>query len=464
MFFFQRKVRIPEKLKNFHAVFEKNGFKAYLVGGAVRDIFLHKNPSDWDVATNATPQDVVKIFKFVVPTGIDHGTVTVHFQKSEIEVTTFRTEAGYSDGRHPDKVNYAATIQDDLSRRDFTINAIAVNLKNGLIVDTFHGRKDIRKKIIRTVGNPHERFMEDGLRPIRAIRFSSKLHFSIENNTYSEIFDKEVQKKISSISAERFRDELMKMMETEKPSVALNLMEKTGIFGIFLPQLLPCRNCIQRDDRGFHVFDVMDHIFYACDGAPAEKPLVRFAALLHDCGKPASKVEKIVDGMKLNTFYNHDKASSEIAREIMTGLKFSNAQTDYVCHLIENHMFNYTPDWTDAAVRRFLAKVGVEYVDDLIELRLADMYGKYNMPVRVHDSAACELLIELKERIKKIQEKNCVISLKNLAVNGKDLIASGIPAGKRLGAILNHLLDCVIEDPNLNTREKLLEIAGSFSG
>ena len=177
-------LKLPELLKDFGKVFSSAGFKAYLVGGAVRDMFMKKPAHDWDVATNATPQDVIKLFKFVVPTGIEHGTVTVHYKGVEIEVTTFRTEAGYSDGRHPDSINYAATIEEDLARRDFTMNAIAASLEDGSVVDPYGGQEDIKKKLIRTVGQAHERFMEDGLRPVRALRFASKLGFSIENNTY----------------------------------------------------------------------------------------------------------------------------------------------------------------------------------------------------------------------------------------------------------------------------------------
>ena len=222
-------ISIPQILKKMNKVFEENGYKAYLVGGAVRDIFLNKEPSDYDVATNATPQDVMRIFKFVVPTGFEHGTVTVHFLNEEIEVTTFRTETGYSDGRHPDSVNYAATIEEDLSRRDFTMNAIAVDLKDGKVVDPYKGQKDIKRKIIRTVGVPKERFLEDGLRPIRAIRFSSQLKFCIENKTYSEIFQQDVLKKIQSISVERFRDEFLKIMKSEIPSYGLKLLEECKI-------------------------------------------------------------------------------------------------------------------------------------------------------------------------------------------------------------------------------------------
>ena len=457
------KIKIPDELKKMNEIFSQNGFEAYLVGGAVRDMLLGKKADDWDVTTNAKPEEVMKIFRRVIPTGIDHGTVTVHFLGQEIEVTTFRTESDYSDGRHPDKVEYAGHIEEDLSRRDFTMNAIAASLEDGHIVDPYGGAEDLKKGIIRTVGIPHERFMEDGLRPVRALRFASKLQFSIEKDTYSEIFEENVQKKIASISVERFRDELMKMMASPKPSVGLKMMEETGVLKIFMDELSVCRGCIQKDDRGYHIFDVMDHNIYACDGAPKEKPLLRLAAFLHDCGKPASKVERTVEGHKINNFYNHEKYSVEIARSLMTKLKFSNAEIDYVCHLIENHMFHYESSWSDAAVRRFIVRVGLDSFDDLIDLRLADMYGKYNADVRLHNSAGCANLVELTDRVKALAAQSCALSLKDLKVNGKDLIADGIPAGKKLGKILNELFQTVLDDPEMNDRKKLLKLAKNLA-
>ena len=467
-FFRLKKVNIPKILQDFYKIFEKNGFQAYLVGGAVRDICLKKKPSDWDIATNATPQDVMRMFKFVVPTGFEHGTVTVHFNKTEIEVTTFRTESGYSDARHPDKINYAATIEEDLARRDFTMNAIAVNLKNGKIVDPYGGQKDIKKRLIRTVGNAHERFMEDGLRPIRALRFASKLGFAIEEKTYQEISQKDVQNKITSISIERFRDEFEKMMLSKKPSVALKLMEETGILNLFIPEFSKCRGCIQSDYRAFHKFDVLDHLFYACDGAPENKLNVRLAALFHDIGKPDAKnitMQEVFDpkecckkNLETITFYNHEKYSAEITQKIMTRLKFSNEMIKNVIHLVKEHMFHYEENWTNAAVRRFIIRVGKENLEDLYDLCFADMYGMWNQKIEIKYSEPVALLLELKERINEELMKQNALSLKDLNVNGKDLMENGIPAGKKLGEILNHLLDCVIEDPSLNSREKLLEI------
>lgn len=452
-------IKIPDILKKMNEIFVQHGYKAYLVGGAVRDMLMGKEPHDWDVTTDATPEQVMSIFRKVIPTGIAHGTVTVHFMKNEIEVTTFRTESDYSDGRHPDKVEYTGNIKEDLSRRDFTINAIASYLGDGTITDPFHGRDDIKRKVIRTVGNPLERFSEDGLRPVRAVRFSAQLGFEIERETLKAISEPEILKKTSGISLERFRDELLKLMKAEKPSAGLKLMEDSGILDIFIPEFKKCRGCIQGDFRGYHQFDVLDHLFYACDGAPASKQNVRLAALFHDIGKPdVKRVIPTPQGDQF-TFYNHEAKSQQITKEILFRLKFSNAEIANICHLVVNHMFNYTQDWTDAAVRRFLAKIQAENLEDLYDLRLADIYGMNNAPVRGQDSRTIALLNELKDRISKETEKNSVLSLKQLAVNGKDLMKNGISAGKDLGFVLNQLLETVLEDPTQNEKEQLIKIA-----
>lgn len=475
------KIHIPETLRKFNAIFEARNFKAYLVGGAVRDIFLGKTPSDWDVATNATPQDVMSMFRFVVPTGIEHGTVTVHFMREEIEVTTFRTESGYSDGRRPDSVNYAATIEEDLSRRDFTMNAIAVSLADGSVTDPYGGRADIKNRIIRTVGCAHERFMEDGLRPIRAVRFAGSLGFSIEKLTYKELFNGDVQQKTASISSERFRDELEKIIMTAKPSASLEILEETGILWLFIPEFRACRGCVQADRRAFHKFDVLDHLFYSCDGAAKiteqndrkSKLTIRLAALFHDIGKP--EVRKIVlqdvmdeSGVKKSaetiTFYNHESAGERITGKLMARLKFSNEMTGAVCHLVREHMFHYESAWSDAAVRRFIIRVGLDRIDDLFALRLSDMFGMRNDDLDLRGSEPVRLLDELRGRISAVMESRSALSLKDLAVNGRDLIAMGIPPGKKIGAILNELMGCVIEDPQMNTRERLLEVAKKISG
>ena len=460
------RIKIPLELKKMNEIFSANGFEAYLVGGAVRDMLLGKPASDWDVTTDARPEDVLRIFHRVIPTGIAHGTVTVHFMKKEIEVTTYRTEEGYSDGRHPDKVSFDASLEDDLSRRDFTMNAIAASLADGSIVDPFDGRKDIKDKLIRTVGKARDRFLEDGLRPIRAIRFSSQLNFVIQKDTYSAILESEVQEKIHSISLERFRDEFCKMLKSPQPSAGLHRMEECGILAYFIPELAAGRGLVQADCRGFHEFDVLDHNLYACDGAPEDNLIVRLAALFHDVGKTYTRTveHKLIDGVdfELFHFHGHETKSEEIARKVLFRLKFSNAQTDEVCHLIKNHMFFFEPAWTDAAVRRFVVRIGLENMENLFLLRYADIYGMHRTALSSR-SETVHNLNELKDRIARVEAEKSARSLKDLAVNGKDLMNIGIPAGKQLGRILNELFQCVLDDPAMNERKKLLLVAGNLA-
>jgi len=468
-----QKIKIPTELQKMNSLFEAAGFEAYLVGGAVRDEFMGKDAHDWDVATNAKPEEVIKIFHRVIPTGIKHGTVTVHFMKQAIEVTTFRTESDYSDGRHPDKVEYAGHIEEDLSRRDFTMNAMAASLKDGRIVDPYGGAEDIQKKTIRAVGEPFERFMEDGLRPVRAVRFASQLGFKIEENTWAAILREDILKKSAGISLERFRDEFCKILLSSVPSVGLKLLEESGLLKIFVPELLEGRGCIQSDERGFHNFDVLDHNFYACDGAvlrgepdssscdqaqgdQSDRLLIlRLAALFHDVAKPSCKR---VEAGKI-TFYNHEIAGAKMAGGILVRLKFSNAQIDAVCHLIKEHMFNYESTWSDAAVRRFVQRVGAQNIDALFDLRLADIYGMKRVEVRLHDTAVCGKLLELRERVDGVLSQKSAMGLKDLAVNGGDLIKIGIPAGKKMGAVLNELFESVTDDPAMNNRDALLGLA-----
>jgi tRNA nucleotidyltransferase (CCA-adding enzyme) len=452
-------VKIPPVLKKMYEIFTSGGFESYLVGGAVRDMIMGKVPHDYDVATNASPQDVMKLFNRVIPTGIEHGTVTVLFMGYSIETTTFRTESDYSDGRHPDAVRYAATIEEDLSRRDFTMNAIALNLGDGIIVDPFKGRHDIKAGLIRTVGKAHERFSEDGLRPVRALRFAAQLNFSIEKDTYSDIFEQSTLATISKISIERFRDEFFKMLKSDRPSVGLRMMEETGVLKLFLPEFIPCRGCIQKDIRGGHEFDVMDHLFYACDGAPSNNDTVRLAALFHDIGKPAAKKIEHTENGDVNTFYNHEQKGAVITETALTRLRCPSKVVNDVTHLVKEHMFHYESTWSDAAVRRFIVRVGIEYLDDLFDLRLADIYGMHRVPVRVHDSEAGKNLVELKNRVAALTSEKSVMSLRELAVNGKDLMEAGIPSGKELGRILGELFSTVLDDPGQNNRETLLAIA-----
>lgn len=456
--FFKKSITVPDNLLKTGRIFSDHGFKAYLVGGAVRDMLMNKEAHDYDIATNATPQEVMGIFRRVIPTGIAHGTVTIHIFGEEYETTTFRTESDYSDGRHPDKVEYAATIEEDLSRRDFTMNAIAVDLSTLEIVDPFDGRNDIKNKIIRTVGNAEERFTEDGLRPIRAIRFSSQLNFKIEEKTFNAIKLPSVREKTRGISIERFRDEFCKIMKSSKPSVGLKLLEETGLMEMFIPQFKVCRNCTQQDYRGFHKFDVADHNFYACDGAPADNLYVRLAAFYHDIGKPECRSTENVDGKTVVHFHGHESVSAKKCAESMTALKFSNEEIKKVSHLVKEHMFFFEDHWSDAAVRRFMIRVGTENIEDLFALRLADIHGMYNT-APVPGSAVYLNLAEFKKRIERIIQEKAALSLKDLMVNGNDLMQNGIPKGKAIGGILKELFETVTESPDMNQKEKLIELA-----
>lgn len=451
-------VKIPEELLKIGGIFRKNGFKAYLVGGAVRDMILGKKGHDYDLATNATPRQVMGIFKKVIPTGIAHGTVTIHIFGMQIETTTFRTEADYTDGRHPDSIKFATTIEEDLSRRDFTMNAIAADLESGELTDPFDGQKDIRNKIIRTVGEPQERFAEDGLRPVRAVRFSGQLGFSIEEKTLAALSEPEVLKKTASISVERFRDEFCKMLLCERPSDSLKLLEKTGILNIFIPEFAVCRNCSQKDSRGFHEFDVADHILYACDGAQKGNLEVKLAAFYHDIGKPECRTTEIVDGEERVHFHGHETKSAQKALASMTALKFPNETIKNVVHLVQEHMFYYEHSWSDAAVRRFIIRVKPENIENLFSLRLADIYGMHRTPLK-EGSPAWNILLEFRKRIESVLEKKSALGIKDLAVNGRDLMQEGIPSGKAMGMILNELFETVTESPAMNEKEKLLALA-----
>lgn len=460
-----KSIRIPRELQSLNELFTANGFEAYLVGGAVRDMLLGKSASDWDITTDAKPKDIMRMFKKVIPTGIAHGTVTIHFMGKEIEATTFRCDGGYSDGRHPDSVSFSATLEQDLSRRDFTMNAVAASLSDGTIADPFGGRKDIRRALIRTVGDARERFLEDGLRPIRALRFCSQLHFAIDADTLSAISLPEVREKIRSISAERFRDEFTKILLSPVPSVGLRLLEQTGILAMFIPELAECRGCSQADARGFHEFDVLDHTVYACDGADSGNLVVRLAALFHDIGKKDARTTERAEYpagsgtyTELVHFHRHEVFSAQKTEQILFRLKFPNAVTEKVVHLIQNHMFFFEEQWTDAAVRRFIVRVGRENIDDLFALRLADIYGMHRKKAEPSGEAARNMLA-LRERIRRIESEKNALSLRDLAVNGTDLLNIGVPAGKTVGLVLNELFQRVLDDPDMNDRETLLRTA-----
>lgn len=438
------KAKIPKELKEVAKVFIENNYQVFLVGGAVRDYCFGETPNDFDIATDASPSQVVALFKRVLSTGIQHGTVTILHKGRSFECTTFRTDGKYSDARHPDDVSFVSSIEEDLSRRDFTINAMAISLETNELLDLFSGRKDIKNKLIKTVGLPEERFSEDPLRMLRAVRFASRLNFTLEEKTECAI--KNLSDKIISVSNERIKDEFEKILLTEKPIVGLELLASTGLLDKIIPELSAGRGVGQGD---FHNADVLQHSFVVCDNIP-QKLELRLAGLFHDIAKPVTKTIDEFGGVH---FYGHENEGEKITKQILTRLKFPNKIIDKVTKLVRHHMFNYTSEWSDKAIRRFIVRVGENNIADLLQLRLADISGLKK------NNADTSHIIELKMRIEQIIEnKNC-LSLKNLKINGSDLLALGIPRGKVIGQILNELFQVVLDDPNENEKNKLLHIA-----
>jgi putative nucleotidyltransferase with HDIG domain len=448
-------VSIPPGLKEIATLFNDRGKQLYLVGGAVRDFFRGKKGEDWDLATDARPEEVTALFRGsrakVIPTGIKHGTVTVHYRGGIFEITTFRTEADYADGRHPQSVNFAGTIEEDLSRRDFTMNALAIKLPGGGTVDPFEGLRDIKKQLIRCVGDPRDRFKEDGLRPLRAVRFASQLGFELDTPTPQAILPS--LGVTAKVSAERIRDEMDKIIASKRPSTAIRLMEETGLLKLLIPELSHCRDIEQ---KGYHRFDVLDHSLLACDYA-AQKNYpqeVRLAALFHDLGKPDTRMADEQGGW---TFYQHEKRSAHMTEEIMTRLRYSNSQIERVCRLVRCHMFHYEDAWSDGAVRRFIIRIGEENLESIYSLRRADGFGMAGVETDKDNLTA------LISRVDSILAGNHVLSLKNLAISGDDLKTLGIRPGKYMGVILHELLETVVDDPGSNNRETLLNIAVKFN-
>ena len=442
-------MKIPEVVKEFAKIFKKNSYELFLVGGALRDNLLGSQNNDYDFATSATPYEVMNIFQNVIPVGIDHGTVIVLFGDYQFEVTTFRTDGKYSDNRRPDNVNFVRSIDEDLKRRDFTINAFAYDVNKKKMLDKFNGKKDLKKKIIRAIGKPDERFNEDALRMIRAVRFAAKLNFIIEENTLKSIEKNSAL--IKNISSERIRDELIKIMSCNKPSIAFEYLRITGLLAQIIPELLTGYGVIQNK---FHKYDVYYHNIFSCDAAPSDNYIVRLAALFHDISKPQTRREQ--DDNE-NSFYNHEIVGAKIAQNILRRLKFSNDDVRKITHLIKFHMFYYTDEWTDGAVRRFLKNVGVENLPELFLLRDADRLGngtKTGIP---------KTFLDFQERIKKILEIDSALKVSDLKIDG-DIIMKilNIKPSPLVGEILNYLLELVLDNPEINEEERLIELTKEY--
>ncbi len=446
----QKKIELPEESARDIRVIAQTladaGYECYLVGGSVRDLLLGGEALDFDFATNAHPDKVTRLFRRVVPTGIKHGTVSVLMGQRQYEVTTYRADGAYVDGRHPESVRFSSTLREDVERRDFTINGIAWDVLRNELIDYPGGLDDIERKIIRTIGDPMLRFGEDGLRTFRACRFAAKLRFTMEEETFRAIgrtLDVAAQ-----VSMERVRDELMKLLEAHEPSIGFEYMRESGLMKVFLPELAACYGLSQ---NRYHMYDIYFHSLYSTDAAPSGEPLIRLAALLHDLGKVPVRTQGS-DGDF--TFYNHEVVGTRMARRILKRLKFSNEETTKVTNLVANHMFHYTDEWTDGAVRRFMRKVGLENLDDLIQLRLADRRGNgmrdgIPQPIR-----------ELKKRIDLIIEAENAITVRDLAIDGYIVMEEfKVKPGPIIGAILNELLEMVLDHPEMNERDVLIERA-----
>lgn len=444
--------RVPEDVLAICRRLREKGKRGWIVGGCVRDLLRGGEAKDWDVCTDARPDDVITMFRKVIPTGLQHGTVTVVKRGVHYEVTTLRGEGAYSDGRRPDKVEFVDDITADLARRDFTINAMAIDPVDGHLIDPFDGRKDLTNKVIRAVGDPHERFAEDGLRVLRAARFSATLDFAIDEGTERAMGTARSHDTFRRVSAERVRDEWLKSMKARRPSVAFEAMRRTTLLSITCPELMESVGCEQNK---WHSYDVWGHAM-ACLDACKPEPILRMAALLHDVAKPRTRA--FSDKTNDYTFYEHERVGAEMAEPILSRLKFSNDERAKISALVRHHLICYQDDWTDAAVRRWVRRVTPELLPELYELGFADALGKgREVP---EDIASIQ---RLRARVEALIAAGAAFSAKDLALKGNELMGSlGVAPGRIVGEILAHLVERVIDDPSLNDRERLIEEARRF--
>ena len=434
------RIELPEAVRNIINTLQSAGYEAWAVGGCVRDSILGRVPDDWDITTSARPEQVKAIFKKTVDTGIQHGTVTVLWNRAGYEVTTYRIDGEYEDSRHPKEVQFTASLREDLRRRDFTINAMAYNEEAGL-VDIFGGIEDIRAKKIRCVGDPMERFSEDALRMMRAVRFSAQLGYEIEEETEAAIC--RLSPTLQKISAERIRTELVKLLISLHPEL-LEACWRTGMTAVFLPEFDRMMETSQNNPH--HCYNVGEHTIRAMKASAPEKTL-RLALLFHDMGKPETKT---TDGEGIDHFRGHEVKSSDMARTVMRRLKFDNNTIDRVVRLVRAHDIKIEPG--QKYMRRALNRLGEDIFPELFAVKEADLEAQ---SVYQREEKQTELLVMRKDYEAVLKSKACV-SLKNLAVNGKDLIAAGAAPGKGLGEMLQKLLEEVLEEPERNTREYLL--------
>ena len=437
-------ITLPKGVGYIIKELNKNGHEAYVVGGCIRDILIGLLPKDYDITTSADPDEVIRIFKKTIPTGIKHGTVGVVTTDGIYDVTTYRSEGEYINSRYPANVIFIDDLVEDLRRRDITINAIAYNTEKG-IIDPFDGTADIRGKIIRAVGNPILRFKEDALRILRAIRLATTLNFNIEEKTLFGIV--ETMDGLQFISVERIREELNTILLSEKPSRGISMLFQLGVMKYVIPEIMTMAVFSQFNKH--HDKDVLGHTLDVVDHVPAKLHL-RLAALFHDCGKPGTFT---VDRNGIGHFYGHEARSAEIAETILDRLKYDRKTTKKVLTLISNHMVS-TDMKNELKLKKLIQKLGKENINDLFELKTADFISK-------PESGNTKLfeISGLRDRMVDILDRKDPLNIRDLAVNGQDIMNLGIKEGRAVGNILNDLLEKVLKDPRLNEKETLLNIA-----
>lgn len=432
---------LPDKVKNIINVLIQHGFEAYAVGGCVRDSLLGRTPQDWDITTSAKPEQVKSLFRHTIDTGIQHGTVTVMMDHEGFEVTTYRIDGEYEDARHPKEVLFTANLLEDLKRRDFTINAMAYNEQNG-IVDAFDGIGDLKRGVIRCVGKAEERFTEDALRMLRAIRFAAQLGFEIETETRKAIA--ELAGNIAKVSAERIQVELVKLLVSGHPE-ELKVAYETGLTRVFLPEFDVMMQTPQQNPH--HCYSVGEHTIISLQEVPADKVL-RLTMLLHDVAKPVCRT---TDEKGNDHFYGHQDKGSEMARTILRRLKFDNDTTDRVCRLVRWHDDN--PEISERNMRRAISRIGVEQYPALFTVKRADTMAQ--SAYKKKEKLA--YIAEYERMYQEILDRRQCLTIKDLAVDGKDLIQAGMKPGKELGEVLKKFLEIVLEEPEKNTKEVLLQ-------
>ena len=443
---------IPQNVKSIIRRLEDEGFEAYAVGGCVRDSFLGLKPQDWDITTNALPEQIKKLYRRTVDIGIEHGTVKIMIGNEGYEVTTYRVDGEYEDSRHPKQVTFTGELAEDLKRRDFTINAMAYNDRTG-IIDLFGGMEDLKNKIIRAVGDPRERFSEDALRMLRALRFSARFGFEIEKSTREAI--KELAPTLTRISAERIREEFEKLILSDNPDRMI-LASGLGISKYFLPEWDDMLSCAQNSPH--HFTDVGNHTIVAMnylvekykDLNPIDMRIVRIATFFHDVGKPVMKFTG-EDGV--DHFTHHPEKGAQMTKEILKRLKYDNDTIAKVYKLVYFH--DARPELTKPSVRRFMVDAGPQNMQNLLVIKYVDLWAhaKYQWDEKVMN------VKKLDEMYREIFEDGDCLSLRDLEISGSDVMALGVKRGPDVGEILNKLFDRVLTEPSRNNRDYLLDAA-----